>query len=264
MYPARTWGAGVIAVALLVAAATGAGAAPLTGVKNIVLVHGAFVDGSSWSRVIPILQARGYHVTAVQIPLTSLADDVAATKRALDREDGPTILAGHSWAGVVITEAGLDPKVVGLVYVAAFAPDQGENVADLGKAYPPPPALASPMVDAQGFLTLSEDAFQKFGSDLPVSDARLAAAVQGPINASAFAAQVSGAAWKTKPSWYIVSALDQAIAPDEERFFAKRMKATTTELKSSHVSMLSKPREVADVIMDAASKSPLPSTAEAH
>jgi pimeloyl-ACP methyl ester carboxylesterase len=258
------WGATVTAVALLVAAATSAGAAPMTGVKNIVLVHGAFVDGSSWSKVIPILQARGYHVTAVQIPLTSLADDVAATKRALDREDGPTILAGHSWGGVVITEAGLDPKVVGLVYVAAFAPDQGENVGDLGKAYPPPPALASPMVDAKGFLTLSEDAFQKFGSDLPATDARLAAAVQGPINASAFGSQVSGAAWKTKPSWYIVSTLDQAIAPDEERFFAKRMKATTTELKSSHVSMLSKPREVAEVIMDAASKATPASTAEAH
>ncbi len=264
MYSARIWGAGIVAVALLVASAISAGAAPMTGVKNILLVHGAFVDGSSWSKVIPILQARGYNVTAVQIPLTSFADDVAATKRALDREDGPTILAGHSWGGVVITEAGLDPKVVGLVYVAAFAPDQGENVGDLGKAYPPPPALASPTVDAKGFLTLSEDAFKKFGSDLPAADASLAAAVQGPINASAFAAQVSGAAWKTKPSWYIVSSLDQAIAPDEERFFAKRMKATTTELKASHVSLVSRPREVAAVIMDAASKAPPVMNAEAH
>ena len=233
-------------------------------VKNIVLVHGAFADGSSWSRMIPILQAKGYKVTAVQIPLTSFADDVAATKRALDRQDGPTILAGHSWGGVVITEAGMDPKVVGLVYVAAFAPDQGEQVSELGKKYPPPPALAAPNVDAQGFLTLSPDAFEKFGSDLPKSEALVAAATQGPINASAFGAQVTGVAWKTKPSWYIVSTLDQAIAPDEERFFAKRMKATTTELKASHVSMLSQPKAVAAVIMDAAEKAQGPGKTAAH
>ena len=151
-------------------------AAPAPTVKNVVLVHGAFADGSSWAKVISILQAKGYNVTAVQNPLTSLADDVAATKRALARQDGPVILVGHSWAGVVITEAGLDPKVVGLVYVAAFAPDQGETVGELGKAYPPPPALASPRIDAEGFLTLSTDAFAKFGSDLPAKDALVAAA----------------------------------------------------------------------------------------
>jgi pimeloyl-ACP methyl ester carboxylesterase len=242
-----------IAFALLGASA--AGAAPAQGVKNVVLVHGAFADGSSWSRVIPILQAQGYNVTAVQNPLTSLADDVAATRRALALQDGPTILVGHSWAGVVITEAGMDPKVVGLVYVAAFAPDQGETVGELGKQYPAPPALAAPNLDKEGFLTLSADAFKKFGNDLPESEALVAAATQGPIAASAFGAQVSGVAWKTKPSWYIVSTLDQAIAPDEERFFAKRMKATTTELKASHVSMLSQPKAVAAVIMDAATKS---------
>jgi len=219
-------------------------AAPAPTVKNVVLVHGAFADGSSWAKVISILQAKGYNVTAVQNPLTSLADDVAATKRALARQDGPVILVGHSWAGVVITEAGLDPKVVGLVYVAAFAPDQGETVGELGKAYPPPPALASPRIDAEGFLTLSTDAFAKFGSDLPAKDALVAAATQGPIAASAFSAQVSG----------VASTLDQAIAPDEERFFAKRMKATTTELPTSHVPMLSKPAAVANVIMDAAAK----------
>jgi pimeloyl-ACP methyl ester carboxylesterase len=233
-------------------------------VKNIVLVHGAFVDGSSWSKVIPILQSKGYNVTAVQIPLTSLADDVATTKRALARQNGPAILVGHSWGGVVITEAGTDPKVVGLVYVAAFAPDQGETVSDLGKAYPAPPALASPIADAQGFLTLPADAFAKFGSDLPEKDTRVVGAAQGPIAASAFAAQVAGAAWKTKPSWYIVSSLDQAIAPDEERFFAKRMKATTTELKASHMAMLSQPKAVAEVIMDAAGKAEVPSQAVAH
>jgi pimeloyl-ACP methyl ester carboxylesterase len=155
------------------------GAAPAQPIKNIVLVHGAFADGSSWAKVIPILQAKGYNVTAVQNPLTSLADDVAATHRALEQQGGPVILVGHSWAGVVITEAGMDPKVVGLVYVAAFGPDRGEAVGELGKA---------------------------------------------------------------------------AIAPDEERFFAKRMKATTTELNTSHVPMLSQPKAVATVIMDAAAK----------
>ena len=225
------------------------------GVKNIVLVHGAFADGSSWARVIPILQARGYNVTAVQNPLTSLADDVAATDRALALQTGPVILVGHSWAGVVITEAGTDPKVVGLVYVAAFGPDAGEVVGDLGKPYPPPPALAAPIIDKQGFLSLPTDAVVKhFASDLPAAEARVLAATQGPIVGSAFGAKVSNVAWKTKPSWYIVSRLDGAIAPDEERFFAKRMKATTTELIASHVSMLSKPKEVAAVIMDAAAK----------
>ena len=230
------------------------GSANAQPVKNIVLVHGAFADGSSWARVIPLLQAKGYHVTAVQNPLTSLADDVAATQRAIDMQDGPVVLVGHSWAGVVITEAGVDSKVVGLVYVSAFAPDQGETVGDLGKAYPQPPALAAPIADKQGFLTLGPDAFEKFGSDLPKSEAYVACATQGPIAASAFGAKVSGVAWKTKPSWYIVSTLDQAIAPDEERFFAKRMKATTTELKASHVSMLSQPKAVAAVIMEAAAR----------
>jgi len=231
----------------------------------IVLVHGAFADGSSWAKVIPILQAKGYNVTAVQNPLTSFADDVAATKRALAQQEGPVILVGHSWAGVVITEAGMDPKVLGLVYVAAFAPDQGEAVGDLGKAYPPPPALAAPIVDKEGFLSLSTEAVVKhFASDLPASEAQVVAATQGPISGSAFGAQVSGVAWKTKPSWYIVSKLDSAIAPDEERFFAKRMKATTTELNASHVSMLSQPKAVAAVIMDAAAKAPVAGTSASH
>jgi len=231
----------------------------------IVLVHGAFADGSSWAKVIPILQAKGYSVTAVQNPLTSLADDVAATRRALAQQEGPVILVGHSWAGVVITEAGVDPKVVGLVYVAAFAPDQGETAGGLGKAYPPPPALAAPIVDKEGFLSLSTDAVVKhFASDLPAAEARVLAATQGPIAGSAFAAQVSGVAWKTKPSWYIVAKLDEAIAPEEERFFAKRMKAATTELNASHVPMLSQPKAVAAVILDAAAKAPAATTSASH
>lgn len=250
-----------VSIALLVcAAAAGPSPAPAPAIKNIILVHGAFADGSSWAKVIPILQAKGYNVTAVQNPLTSLADDVAATQRVLAQQDGPVILVGHSWAGIVITEVGMDPKVAGLVYVAAFAPDQGETVGELGKAYPAPPALATPIVDKQGFMTLSTDAVVKhFASDLPEKEARVIAATQGPIAASAFGAQVSGAAWKSKPSWYIVSTLDGAIPPDEERFFAKRMKATTTELKASHVPMLSQPKAVAAVIMDAAAKAKVPS-----
>ena len=247
--------AAVAASIALSIGALAAEAAPPPPVKNIVLVHGAFADASSWARVITILQANGYNVTAVQNPLTSLADDVAATDRALAQQDGPVILVGHSWAGVVITEAGMDPKVAGLVYVAAFGPDRDEAVGDLGKAYPPPPALAAPIVDKQGFMRLPTDAVVKhFASDLPASEARVLAATQGPIAVSAFGAHVSRVAWKTKPSWFIVSKLDSAIAPDEERFFAKRMKATTTELSTSHVPMLSQPKAVAAVIMDAATK----------
>jgi len=225
------------------------------GVKNIVFVHGAFADGSSWSKVIPILQAKGYNVTAVQNPLTSFADDVAATNRALALQNGPVILVGHSWGGVVITEAGVDPKVVGLVYVAAFGSDSTEVVGDIGKSYPPPPSFEAPIVDKSGFMSLSTDAFVKhFAWDLPKAEAQVLAATQGPIVAAAFGTKVTNVAWKTKPSWFIVAAKDQAIAPDEERFFAKRMKATTTELATSHVPMLSKPNEVAAVIVDAATK----------
>jgi pimeloyl-ACP methyl ester carboxylesterase len=226
-------------------------------VKNIVLVHGAFADGSSWAKVVPILLAKGYNVTAIQNPLTSFNDDVAATNRALALQNGPVILVGHSWGGVVITQAGTDPKVVGLVYVAAFGPDVGEVVGDIGKKYPPQPSFAAPIVDKSGFMTLSADAFVKhFSSDLPAGESRVLAATQGPIIASAFNTKVTQAAWKTKPSWYIVAKMDGAIAPDEERMFAKRMKATTTELNTSHVPMLSKPAEVAAIIMEAAMKAP--------
>jgi pimeloyl-ACP methyl ester carboxylesterase len=246
----------VAALALSVGMAP-AGAAPTQPVKNIVLVHGAFADGSSWAKVIKILQAKGYNVTAVQNPLTSFADDVAATNRVLALQKGPVILVGHSWAGAVITETGVDPKVAGLVYVAAFGTDSDEIVGDIGKNYPPAPALATPIIDAQGFMSLStETIVQHFASDLPAAEARALAATQGPIATSAFGTKVSNVAWKTKPSWYIVARKDQAIAPDEERFFAKRMKATTTELDTSHVPMLSKPEDVAAVIMDAAAKAP--------
>src|SRR6267142_6588366 len=165
---------------------------------SIVLVHGGFVDGSGWQEVFNHLSSGGYKVSIVQNPTLSLADDVAFTNRVVSGLPGKVLLVGHSYGGVVITEAGTNSKVAGLVYVAAFAPDSGENVGDLGKSYPPPPALAAPNVDAQGFMTLSPDAFKKFGSDLPARDALGAAAVQGPINAAAFAAQVSNVAWKSK------------------------------------------------------------------
>jgi len=246
-----------LAALALSVAALGAEAAQAELVKNIVLVHGAFADGSSWAKVITILQAKGYHVTAVQNPLTSFADDVAATNRALALQTGPVILVGHSWGGAVITEAGVDPKVAGLVYVAAFATNADEIVADMGKNYPPQATFTAPIIDAQGFMSLSTDAIvNHFAWDLPASEAQALAATQTPIVVSAFDTKVSHVAWETKPSWYIVATKDQAIAPDEERFFAKRMKATTTELETSHVPMLSKPKDVAAVIMDAAAKAP--------
>jgi pimeloyl-ACP methyl ester carboxylesterase len=243
----------IAALALSLGTVSAAAAGPTDPVKNIVLVHGAFADGSSWAKVIAILQAKGYNVTAVQNPLTSLADDVAATNRALALQKGPVILVGHSWAGAVITEAGVDPKVAGLVYVAAFAPDADEIIGELGKGYPSQQSFAAPIIDAQGFMSLSTEAIVKhFAWDLPPAEARVLAATQTPIATSAFGAKVSSVAWKTKPSWYIVARKDQAIAPDEERFFAKRMKATTKELDTSHVPMLSKPNDVAAVIMEAA------------
>lgn len=243
------------AIAMTIAANTAAEAAP--PVKNIVLVHGAFADGSSWGSVIPILQAKGYNVTAVQNPLTSLAEDVAATRRAIAAQDGPVILAGHSWGGAVITEAGGDPKVVGLVYIAAFGPDAGETLTALGKGQPPTPALQNLVIDKDGFGKLSTEAVLKyFVQDLPVARARVIAAIQGPTHLSLFDTKLTNAAWHTKPSWYVIAKRDGTISPDAERFFAQRMHATATELDSDHVAMLSKPNQVADVIIDAASRAP--------
>jgi pimeloyl-ACP methyl ester carboxylesterase len=250
----RNIGARLAAVAAVLFASCMPGvAAAQEPIRNIVLVHGAFADASSWSKVIAILQAAGYNVTAVQNPLSSLADDVAATQRALAAQDGPVLLVAHSWGCFVMTEAGNDPKVAGLVYIAGFAPDVGEVIEELAKPYSPAPALASLIVDKQGFARLSTDAVIKhFAPDSPEADARVIAATQGPLHVSAFGAKVTNAAWKTKPAWFIVAAHDDVISPDLERFFAKRMKAKTTELDSSHTPMLSQPKAVADVIMDAA------------
>jgi pimeloyl-ACP methyl ester carboxylesterase len=224
-----------------------------TGVRNIVLVHGAWADGSSWSKIIPLLEAEGFHVTAVQNPLTSLADDAAATRRALALQDGPTLLVGHSYGGAVITEAGTDAKVAGLVYVAAFAPDEGEAVGELGKEFPAPPGLGELRPDAGGFLSLTPKGINEdFCPDLTAAERALVLATQGPTNGAAFGAKISHPAWRAKPSWYVVAANDRMIPPDLERKFAKAMNAKTITLSSSHVPMLSHPQDVAAFIIEAA------------
>lgn len=226
-----------------------------SGVKNIVLVHGAFADGSSWSKVIPMLQGKGYRVKAVQNPLTSLADDVAATKRMIASMDGPVLLVGHSWAGVVITEAGNDPNVSGLLYVCAFAPDDGQSLTDVAKDFPPAHGNTAVQVSPSGFLTLSSKGIHEdFAQDLPSPERDVVYATQGEWGAECTTDKVSHAAWKNKPTWFIVGTDDHMINPELERAEAKRMKATTKELKSSHIPMVSQPKDVADFIISAAQK----------
>src|SRR6202522_2622706 len=180
------------------------------GVKNIVLVHGAWADGSCWSKVVALLQVKGFHVVAVQNPLTSLADDVAATKRIIALQDGPVILVGHSYAGVVITEAGNDPKVVGLVYVSAFAPGEGESINTISKPYPPAPLGGELRPDAQGFLTATPKGIANdFAQDLSPAEKKLLFATQGPTNIAALQGNVTTAAWKTRPTWFVIAANDR-------------------------------------------------------
>jgi pimeloyl-ACP methyl ester carboxylesterase len=221
-------------------------------VRNIVLVHGAYADGSSWSEVIKALQAAGVAVAAVQNPLTSLADDVAHTRRILALQDGPTVLVGHSFAGTVITEAGLDPRVVGLVYIAARAPDAGEDFSALAKRFPVPPANAG-LVYRDGFGALTEDAFLKdFANGVELVTARLLYAVQGRVSETLFSDRTTVAAWRSKPSWYAVSQQDRTISPELERFLAQRMNATTVEIDAGHLSLVSHPQQVTDLILEAA------------
>ena len=224
-----------------------------TMARNVVFVHGAFADGSSWAKVIPLLQAKGFHVTAVGNPLTSFADDVAATRRVIAAQDGPTVLVGHSYGGVVITEVGNDPKVTSLVYVAAFAPDAGQSITEISKPFAPPPGLAEvrPLID--GFILLSPKGIaESFAQDLSPAERALMAATQPQTAGAIFEARPSAAAWHTKPVWYVVATNDRMIDPAQERAMARQMKARTTELPSSHVAMLSHPKEVARVIEDAA------------
>ncbi|MDB5755282.1 MAG: putative signal peptide protein, partial [Massilia sp.] len=246
----------VVIVAGLASAMAGAGLASAqpvapTRANNVVLVHGAWADGSSWSDVITRLHGAGLNVTSVQNPLTSLAEDVAATRRALALQKGPTVLAGHSYAGSVITEAGIDPKVTALVYVAARAPDAGEDFVALAAKFPTMPVRAGAQ-EHDGFVTLTEDAFLKyFAGDVPRKRARVLYAAQQPIAKTLFNGRTTVAAWRMKPSWYAVSKQDQTTSPELERFLAKRMHATTIELDSSHLSIISHPKEIADLILAA-------------
>jgi pimeloyl-ACP methyl ester carboxylesterase len=225
---------------------------------NIVLVHGAWADGSSWRGVIERLQADGYHVTAPQFPLTGLADDVTRLRQVLDLQDGPVIVAGHSYGGQVMTALGADaPNVAGLVYIAAFGLDQDESLGGLLSRGPLTPALAHLFTDTRGFNWLSEDDFvQHFAGDVDPVQAKVMYAVQQPLAASAFGDVMGVPAWKTRPSWYLVAADDQAIPPDVERQFASRMGATTVTIASSHVAMVSHPDDVADLIRTAAEAVP--------
>ncbi|GGF83941.1 alpha/beta hydrolase [Azorhizobium oxalatiphilum] len=245
------------AAALLVAAAVAAPAqaAPQTlppKAHNVVLVHGAWADGSSWSEVIPLLQAAGLHVTSVQNRLSSLADAAADTRHVLAQQDGPTVLVGHSWSGTLVSEVGTDPKVTALVYVAARAPDAGEDFVALSGKFPTAPARAG-IQAFEGYTTLSQDAFLKdFANGVPVKQAKELFAVQGPTAASIFNDRTTAAAWHDKPSFYAVAKEDRTISPELERFLAKRMNATTVELDAGHLAMVSRPRQVADLILAAA------------
>jgi pimeloyl-ACP methyl ester carboxylesterase len=225
------------------------------GIKNVVLVHGAFADGSSWAKVIPLLQAKGLNVIAVQNPLTSLADDVAAAKRAIAQMDGPVLLAGHSYGGMVISEAGKDPKVAGLLYVAALVPEEGQNAGDVNAAYPTTGVEKEFQLSPEGFLSLSLKAVnESFAQDASPQERKVIFATQVTWAASATQEKVYSPAWTIKPSWIIVAAKDGMINPDLQRFKAKLIKATTLELTSSHVPMVSQPNKVADFIIEAAGK----------
>lgn len=223
-------------------------------VRNIVLVHGAFADGSSFAKVIPLLQAKGFRVTAVQNPLSSLAADVEVTRRAIALQDGPVILVGHSWAGMVISEAGNDPKVVGLVYIAAIVPADGQSADDVLKPYPPTPGLGKMKPDAAGYLSLTRQGIEEdFVPDLPAAERAVVYATQGPWNSAALGEKVMNPAWRTRPSWFI-AVDDRILPPDYELAIAKQIEAKTTRLPSGHVPMLSRPREVVAVILDAATR----------
>jgi len=219
---------------------------------TIVLVHGAFANASSWGTVVPILQKDGYTVTCVQHPMSTYADDVATTQRVVDQVKGPVVLVGHSYGGAIISGVASD-KVKALVFICAFAPDKDETLAGLQTPYPAPPLAAALVPDSAGYLTIDPAKFHSaFAADLPESETRILATMQGGIQANIFATPMPAPTWKTIPSWYLVGKSDGAINPDLERFFAKRLAAKTVEVEASHVPMLSQPKAVAKLIEDAA------------
>jgi pimeloyl-ACP methyl ester carboxylesterase len=244
-----------IAVAVaLSAAALGSHAATAAPVKNIVLVHGYFADGSGWQAVSKILTRDGYKVSVVQEPETSFDDDVKATTRVVDAQDGPSILVGHSYGGAVVTEAGNDDRVAGLVYVAAFQPDTGETPLELTKKMPP--ATKAIKATADGHLYIDPANFHEdFAADLPAAEASFMAISQVTPAAQSFGVPITHAAWRTKPSWAVVATADRAINPDLERFMTQRAGSKTVEINSSHVAYMSHPAEVAKLIEQAAAQS---------
>jgi pimeloyl-ACP methyl ester carboxylesterase len=243
----------MLSAAVFVAPASAAEKLPSGTTKNIVLVPGAFADESSWDNVAAILKARGFHVRAVKLPLTSLEDDVKATRAVLDAEDGPAVLVGHSWGGFVIGDAGIDSKVTALVYVSAFGPDVGESVTKLSAGGPPSPGVQAIRPDDKGFLSIDKAAFPTvFGGDLPKKEAEILAGKQKPINHTAFDEPARNAAWHTKPSWFVVSNKDLVLDPAAQNLFAGRMKATKTVIEGGHDTLIAFPKEVAAVIEAAA------------
>jgi pimeloyl-ACP methyl ester carboxylesterase len=249
-----------LAAAVLAVAATVSGAdhaqTSSQPAKNILLVHGAFADGTSWGKVIPILEARGFHVTAVQNPLTSLADDANAVRRLIALQDGPVILVGHSWGGAVISEVGDDPKVVGLVYVAAYVPESGTSANQTSDPFGPTPGQKEIKLDAQHFASMSEEGIiHAFADGLPMPERRLVLAVQGQIYGPMFDEKLDHAAWKSKPSWHVISLNDHTLSPSMEEDGAKRSRGVAVRLPTCHVAMLQEPEKVADVITEAAKKS---------
>jgi pimeloyl-ACP methyl ester carboxylesterase len=256
MFNRRTFTAALVAGAAASLTSTrgmAATAAPAKA-RNVVLVHGLFADGSCWSEVIARLQAAGLNATAVQNPLTTLPEAVASAQRVLARQDGPTVLVGHSFSGMIVTEAGMHPTVSALVYVAARAPDAGEDYAALAKTYPTPPASAGIIFDGDEGR-LSEEAFLRdFAGDVPEAKAKVLYAVQQPFQKTLLTGRTTQAAWRSKPSFYAVSTEDRTINPDLERFMAKRMGAKTIEVKASHVSLISHPDQIARLILEAAQR----------
>jgi pimeloyl-ACP methyl ester carboxylesterase len=225
----------------------------MQSVTNIVLVHGAWANGSSWSKLIPLLQATGLHVACAHNPLSSIADDVAATTRTINAQDGPVLLVGHSYGGAVITEAGDNPRVRGLVYVAAFAPDVGETLASMAEPFGATPLLGELRPIEDGYLWLtSKGVKEDFAQDLASEELNTMIATQAPLQGAIFGTRITKAAWRSKPSWFVIASNDRAISPEQEKNTAKRMGAKTLTLPASHVAMLAKPREVAQFIIDAA------------